>query len=254
VGMAGCLIRNPDGTEQAGCRRAVPTPWRTMVRTLCLNKLFPRHPRFQSFVLGGQPLPAEPVPQEAISGAFMLVRRAALEEVGALDEGYFLHCEDLDWCMRFRQASWQILFVPHAEALHYKGYCSRDRPVFVSWHMHKGMARFYRKFFRHQYPAPLMVGVFGAVWVRFVILAFLYWSRSRFGRTQPDNVPDEETVSTGRIGDTRSVRRRSDPIADNAVRTFALREAARGSHAISRAADDRKSSGARRTKPHGFRT
>jgi GT2 family glycosyltransferase len=169
--MAGCLIRNPDGTEQAGSRRSVPTPWRTLVRVFHLNKLFPKSPRFRSFVLTGTPLPKEAVTQEAISGAFMFIRREALEQVGLLDEGYFLHCEDLDWCMRFRQAGWDILFVPNAEAVHYKGYCSRTRPSFVLYHLHKGMIRFYRKFFRHQYPAPLMWAVAAAVWLRFILLA-----------------------------------------------------------------------------------
>lgn len=170
AGMAGCLIRNPDGSEQAGCRRAHPTPWRTLVRVLHLNKLFERHPRFRTFLLHQEPLPTRPVEVEAISGAFMLVRRVAIERVGLLDEGYFLHCEDLDWCMRFRRAGWKILFVPDVEVVHYKGTCSKDRPLFVLWHKHKGMVRFYRKFFRHQYPLPLMVIVVAGVWLRFSML------------------------------------------------------------------------------------
>jgi hypothetical protein len=178
VGMAGCLIRNPDGSEQAGCRRAVPTPWRSVVRVLRLNKLFPHHPRFRSFNLRSEPLPTEPVEVEATSGAFMLVRRTAMREVGLLDEDYFMHCEDLDWCMRFRQQGWKILFVPSAEAVHYKGTCSRDRPIRVEWHKHRGMLRFYSKFFRHQYPRPLMWAVGVTVWTRFGLLA----SRAMFQR------------------------------------------------------------------------
>jgi GT2 family glycosyltransferase len=170
--MGGCLIRNPDGTEQAGCRRAVPTPWRSLVRVLGLARLLPYHRRLMDdFVLVNQPLPAEPVPMEAVSGAFMMVRRSALEEVGLLDESYFLHCEDLDWCMRFRARGHEVLFVPGVEVVHHKGRCSRDRPVRVLWHMHRGMVRFYRKFFRHQYPAPLMWIVVAGVWMRFAALA-----------------------------------------------------------------------------------
>ena len=171
AGMAGCLLRNPDGTEQAGCRRNVPTPWRTLVRVLHFDKLIPNHPRFRDFVLTKQPLPEKPVFLEAISGAFMFVRRKALEDVGLLDEKYFLHCEDLDWCMRFRQAGWKILFVPNLEVVHYSGMCSKDAPISVLWHKHKGMIRFYGKFFRHQYPWPLMLLVIAAVWVRFLLVA-----------------------------------------------------------------------------------
>lgn len=171
AGMAGCLVRNPDGTEQAGCRRSIPTPWRSVMRVLHLNMLIPGHPRFRTFLLHQEPLPDRPTSVEAISGAFMLVRRQALEQVGLLDEEYFLHCEDLDWCMRFRQAGWEILFVPDAEALHYKGGCSGGRRVLVEWHKHKGMIRFYRKFFRHQYPLVLMPFIIVAVWIRFGLLA-----------------------------------------------------------------------------------
>jgi len=171
AGMAGCLIRNPDGSEQAGCRRRVPTPWRTLVRMTCLDRLFSNHPRFESVVMHLQPLPEEPVYQEAISGAFMLVGRTAIEQVGLMDEGYFLHCEDLDWCMRFCQNGLKILFVPDVEVTHARGVCSHDRPVRVEWHKHKGMVRFYRKFFRHQYPLLLMWCVICMVWLRFAIVA-----------------------------------------------------------------------------------
>jgi len=171
AGMAGCLIYNPDGSEQAGCRRAVPTPWRSLVRILHLNKIFPNNPRFRTFLLHQEPLPSEPEPVEAISGAFMLVLRKAVEQVGLLDEEYFMHCEDMDWCMRFRQKNWKVLFVPNIGITHYKGACSKDRPIRVLYHMHRGMVRFYRKFFKHQYPTPLMAIVTGAAWLRFLMLA-----------------------------------------------------------------------------------
>jgi hypothetical protein len=171
AGIAGCTVRNPDGSEQAGSRRVVPTPWRSAVRVLRLNSIFPNHPRFNSFCQVRAPLPTQPVFAEAISGAFMLVRRAALEQVGPLDKRYFLHCEDLDWCLRFRQNGWQVLFVPDVDVLHYRGACSADTPFAVLWHKHKGMLRFYNKFFRHQYPLPLMALVVPSVWIRFGLLA-----------------------------------------------------------------------------------
>ncbi|MBI4082300.1 MAG: glycosyltransferase family 2 protein [Candidatus Lambdaproteobacteria bacterium] len=169
AGMAGCLIRNPDGSEQAGARRAVPTPWRAVVRTLGLHRWFPDDPRFDDFVLTRQPLPTRTVEVEAISGAFMFIRRRALDQVGLLDEGYFLHCEDLDLCMRFRESGWKILFLPHAEAVHVKGACGLDRPVRVAWHKHRGMVRFYNKFFRRKYSPLLFWAVVAGVWLRFCV-------------------------------------------------------------------------------------
>jgi GT2 family glycosyltransferase len=182
VGMVGGLLMNPDGSEQGGGRRAVPTPWRSFVRAFELSRFANRWPRlFFDFYLHKQPLPAQSIEVEAISGACMLAKRKAIEDVGLWDEGYFLHCEDLDWCMRFRKRHWKILFVPSARIMHALGGCSRSSPIFVEWHKHKGMMRFYRKFFRHQYPGVLMGLVTIGVWLRFGILAW-YYSIKHVGR------------------------------------------------------------------------
>lgn len=168
VGMVGGLLLHPDGSEQAGGRRAIPTPWRSFVRAFGLARFSKRWPKlFFDFHLHKEPLPNSPIEVEAISGACMLVKREAMQEIGLLDEKYFMHCEDMDWCMRFRRGEWKILFVPGARMLHHKGICSRARPIFVEWHKHCGMVRFYRKFFRHQYPGVVMWLVILGVWLRF---------------------------------------------------------------------------------------
>jgi len=179
VGMVGGLLVNPDGTEQAGGRRAIPTPWRSFVRAFGLARFADRWPRlFFDFHLHKQPLPNHNIEVEAISGACMMVRREAIQDVGEWDERYFLHCEDLDWCMRFRQKGWKILFVPSARVTHALGVSSRSRPIFVEWHKHKGMIRFYRQFFRRQYPALLMGLVIVGVWLRFGLVAGYYTIKS----------------------------------------------------------------------------
>jgi GT2 family glycosyltransferase len=178
IGMVGGLLMNPDGTEQGGARRAVPTPWRSFVRAFGLHHLSGLWPKiFLDFHLHKQPLPDRPIEVEAISGALMLVSRQAIMDVGIWDEGYFLHCEDLDLCMRFRQRGWKIVFVPDAPVVHHRGVSSRPKPIFVEWHKHKGMMRFYRKFFRGQYPGVLMWLVSMGVWLRFVLIAGFYLVR-----------------------------------------------------------------------------
>jgi GT2 family glycosyltransferase len=172
VGMVGGLLVNPDGSEQGGGRRAVPTPWRSFVRAFGLYRFANRWPRlFFDFYLHKQPLPESSIAVEAISGACMLVRREAVEDVGLWDEDYFLHCEDLDWCMRFRQNNWKIVFMPDARITHALGACSRSRRLFVEWHKHRGMVLFYKKFFRHRYPGVLMWLVTLGVWLRFCLAA-----------------------------------------------------------------------------------
>lgn len=178
AGIVGGLLINPDGTEQPGGRRAVPTPWRSFVRAFGLYRFADYWPRlFFDFHLHKQALPDHPVEVEAISGALMLARREAIEDVGLWDEGYFLHCEDFDWCMRFRQKGRKILFVHDAPVVHHKGVCSRSRPIFVEWHKHKGMLRFYRKFFRHRYPGAIMWLVALGIWLRFGAVATYYATR-----------------------------------------------------------------------------
>jgi GT2 family glycosyltransferase len=173
IGLAGCLLLNEDGTEQAGCRRYLPTPWRALMRVLHVQRRFTGHRRFDSFLMTSEPLPERPVEVEALSGALMLARRDAMTEVGLLDEGYFMHCEDIDWCVRFRQAGWKVAFIPGAAATHRKGASTRWRPIRVEFHKHKGMVRFYNKFLRQRYAGPLMWMVALAVWARFAVKAFL---------------------------------------------------------------------------------
>jgi len=175
VGMVGGLLVNPDGSEQGGGRRAVPTPWRSFVRAFGLSRFADRWPKlFFDFHLHKQPLPPRPIEVEAISGACMLLRASTLTDIGGWDDAYFLHCEDLDLCIRLTRAGRKILFVPGARILHHKGVSSRARPIFVEWHKHRGMLRFYRKFFRHQYPGAFMWVVAVGVWSRFALAAAYY--------------------------------------------------------------------------------
>jgi len=175
AGMAGGLLLDIKGKEQGGGRRAVPTPWRSLVRVFHLSRFADRWPRlFADFNLHEQPLPDGPIEVEAISGACTMVKRHAMQDVGPWDEKYFLHCEDLDLCMRYRQKSWTILFVPGSRIVHHRGACSRSRPLFVEWHKHHGMLRFYRKFFRRQYPGALMWLVTLGVGLRFcAVVAYI---------------------------------------------------------------------------------
>lgn len=189
VGMAGCMIRNGDGSEQRGCRRYSPTLSRVMARFSRVDRLHGSK-RVVGYEQHLEPVPKAPIEVEAISGAFMCVRRTAVEQVGLLDEGYFMHSEDLDWCLRFRQAGWRILFVPHAIVVHDKGASSRRHLFSVHWHMHRSMARYYRKFLAPQSNAWINVLVMMGVLARYLMLLPLvpiralrfWWLRRRKAR------------------------------------------------------------------------
>lgn len=160
MGIASCRILNEDGTLQPTCRRRFPTPWSALVRMLQLHRLFPHRAAFASFDYGDH-IDTESDLQfvEAISGAFMVVRKSAVRKIGLLDEKYFMHCEDLDWCKRFELEGLHVGFVAKASVIHAKGVSSASRPVSVLWTLHKGMNRFYDKFYRKQYNWLLRVTV-----------------------------------------------------------------------------------------------
>lgn len=170
AGMAGPLLVNPDGSAQRGARRDIPTPWTIFCEVLQLHRLMPRHPRFRSFNRHLEPLPEAPEGVQAISGACMLVRHRALSEVGQLDPDYFLHFEDLDWCLRFDRAKWGVLFVPDAAVEHTTGVCSARRPVRVAYAKHRSLIRFLRKHFASYYPSSFMALVSAVVMLRFVLM------------------------------------------------------------------------------------
>lgn len=108
-----------------------------------------------------QPIPHEVFEVEAVSGALMLMRRWKFERIGGFDEGYFLHCEDLDLCRRVRDNGYKVLLAGDIRVHHGKGSSSRHRPVFVSRYKHRGMWRW----FRQHDPAASNVVVSGLVWL-----------------------------------------------------------------------------------------
>jgi GT2 family glycosyltransferase len=115
----GPLLRNPDGSLQRSVR-GFPTLWRLATEYLFLRKLAPRSRALNAFYAGG--FEHDRVRDaDYLMGACMLVRRAAVDEVGGLDERFFLFNEETDWCYRFRQAGWSVVFYPAAEVFHVGG-------------------------------------------------------------------------------------------------------------------------------------
>lgn len=165
TGLAGGALKEPDGSVHKTSKRRFPTPWSALARTLGLHRLSGRDGALSDFDLGrGTGAGGEAEPAEAVSGALMFVRDAALARVGLLDEGYFMHCEDLDWCKRFRDAGYTVAYVPAAAARHAKG--GSGRGPRVVWHLHRGMIRFYDKHYRGRYPWAFSGLVYTAVYLR----------------------------------------------------------------------------------------
>ena len=117
--VVGPRLLNPDGTLQRSVR-GFPTLWRLATEYFFLRKLAPRTRALNAFYAGG--FDHDEVREaEFVMGACMLVRRDAIDDVGPLDEEFFLFSEETDWCYRFRQAGWEVLFFPGAECVHVGG-------------------------------------------------------------------------------------------------------------------------------------
>jgi GT2 family glycosyltransferase len=143
-GVAGPKLLNPDGTLQ-GSRRRFPTVGGTIVRRTPLRRLFdPR--RFQRAHYGLDQTPTEPTQADWLLGAFLLLRRALLDELGGFDEGYRLYGEDIDLCYRASRAGWERWYVPEAAVTHTYA-AETDRRLLTRrtlWHW-RGVLRFVRK-------------------------------------------------------------------------------------------------------------
>ncbi|MFC7473449.1 glycosyltransferase family 2 protein [Dankookia sp. GCM10030260] len=141
--MIGPRILDGAGQDQAGSRRRLLTPVSALVEALRLHRLCPG----LRLNLHRTPLPARITPVPAISGACMFLRREAYWRIGGFDEGYFLHVEDLDLCLRFRRGGGEILFAPDVVVRHLGGTSEAPKAV-----VERHKARSFRRYFRQNFP------------------------------------------------------------------------------------------------------
>ncbi len=112
-----------------------------------------------------------PQPVDAVSGALMLMPRSLFGRLQGFDTGYRLHAEDLDLCRRARMAGATVAVANDLCVLHVRGVSSRARPLFVEWHKHRGLWRYFRKFEAPCRSALVRTAVFGMIWLRFCMVA-----------------------------------------------------------------------------------
>ncbi|PJC57545.1 MAG: glycosyl transferase, partial [Ignavibacteria bacterium CG_4_9_14_0_2_um_filter_37_13] len=120
AGMIGCKILNPDGTLQLACRRSFPGPWTSFCKVSGLSTMFPKSKIFARYNLTFLD-EDQSYEVDAISGSFMMVRREVFENIGGLDEQFFMYGEDLDWCYRVQKTGWKVYYVHETTIIHYKG-------------------------------------------------------------------------------------------------------------------------------------
>lgn len=150
IGVAGPRVRRPDGSLDLACRRSFPTPMVSFFRMTGLSRLFRRSRLFNAYNL--EFLPEDAVHAvDSVVGAYMQVRCEAIEQVGLLDESYFMYGEDLDWAKRIKDAGWEIWYNGQVEITHVKEASSR-RSGKARVAFYEAMWIFYRKHYRAQTP------------------------------------------------------------------------------------------------------
>lgn len=154
VGVVGPKLVRQDGSLDLACRRSFPTPEVSFYRMLGLSKLFPRSRRFGQYNLTYLD-PDELCEVDSVCGAFMMVRRDAMEKVGLLDESFFMYGEDLDWALRFKQMGWRVVYNPGVVVKHYKGESSKQSKRKTVPEFYRAMQIFYKKHYERDTVAPL---------------------------------------------------------------------------------------------------
>ncbi len=176
VGIVGPKIFNPDGSIQ-GSARSFPTFHTAFFgRSALLTKLFPNNRITCANILTHQCDGKTPMEVEWVSGSCMIVRRKALDDVGSLDERFFLYWEDVDWCKRMWKRGWKVSYYPQASIEHYVGGSSEQNLTRAVFEFHKSAYRYFKKYFK-PYRLIFKPVVFLGLCFRFFVLFFLRSAR-----------------------------------------------------------------------------
>ena len=146
AGVAGPRVRRQDGSLDRACRRSFPTPGVSLYRMTGLSRMFPKSRRFNAYNL--EYLPEDAVHQvDSVVGAFMMVRGEAIQQVGLLDEAFFMYGDDLDWAKRIKDAGWDNWYNGSVEIAHVKE-ASSQASIKSRIDFYEAMWIFYRKHYR----------------------------------------------------------------------------------------------------------
>lgn len=144
IGALGARLLNFDGSIQMSCR-SFPS-YRTALfhRKSLLTRLFPGNRYSQQYLMTAFNRD-EPVEVDWVIGACLMTRRETIDEVGLLDDGFFMYAEDVDWCFRMQEAGWTVEYFPQARVMHHYEKSAAKAPFRMTYERHRSMWRFYKK-------------------------------------------------------------------------------------------------------------
>lgn len=156
VGVVGPKLLNPDGSLQYSCRK-FPDPLAAAFRNTFLGRWFPQNKYVRDYLMTdvGHDQTRE---VDWVSGAAMFIRGDLVDTIGGLDDGYFMYCEDTDFCKRTWEAGYKVVYVPEAVVTHAIGRSTDRVANKMIVRFHKSMYRFYKKHLIPRVWAPLRPG------------------------------------------------------------------------------------------------
>ncbi|MDQ4074643.1 MAG: glycosyltransferase family 2 protein [Chloroflexota bacterium] len=162
-GVAGPRLVRQDGSLDKACRRSFPSPATSFYRLTGLSSVFHTNPRFGRYNLSYVDDTIS-IEVDSVVGAFMMIRREALSDVGLLDESFFMYGEDLDLAYRIKAAGWKVWYDADVTVLHYKGESSKQRSWKSIVNFYDAMDTFHRKHYASHMPIPVNWIIRLAIW------------------------------------------------------------------------------------------
>lgn len=175
---AGPKLQNPDGSEQRGSRRAILTPWNAFIEAARLYKLMPNHPYFKRFNDHEATPVRKPTAVPCLSGAAFLVPRATWEELGGMDERFFLHVEDVDFFLRLSKIGGRAIYVPDAQVIHHKSSSEVD-PLFIERRKKQSLNLYFATHFKDVYPPGFLTLLRAMLWASFAFRSVVFRVRGK---------------------------------------------------------------------------
>ena len=183
AGVVGPRVLLPDGSLDLACRRGFPTPANAFWKLTGLSKRFPENRRFAGYNLTYLP-EGETSEVDSVGGAFMLLRVAAIDQVGLLDERFFMYGEDLDWSYRIKAAGWKVFYYPEAVVVHLKSASARRQSRRMIVEFYRAMWLFHAKHYASRSFFLLnwmvMIGIVARGALALIINGFRPTARKRF--------------------------------------------------------------------------
>lgn len=172
IGALGCRVQLPNGKLDHACKRGFPTPKASFYYFSGLAKKHPESSKYAAYTTTYLP-DTETNEVDAVMGAYMMVRKEVIQQVGLLDEQFFMYGEDIDWCYRIKQAGWKIVYFADATIIHHKYGSRKKRATKTIKDFHRAMILFYRKHYRKKYSFIIYWMIVFAVKVKCGLQLFL---------------------------------------------------------------------------------